>query len=736
MMRTELLNPKKVAEWREEYIRRINSPKYAAEIEKSKSGLELCDDLLKMYAVRETLKEFSIAYYVFDNPKVPDAEYDRLYQELLSLEKKHPDYITPDSPSQVVGAPLQASSFEKHTRTEPMLSLDNSLTIEAALEWYENTGIEEGIAEVKMDGLAVELHYHKRTLVRATTRGDGLIGEDVTENVKQVGGIPHVLDMSPYALVSGIEEDDNLTVRGEVYMPLESFEKYNADAAKSGIRVYANPRNGAAGAMRSKDPLEVAARKLHFAAYGATKHISLNDNPMYGEMMMMSHLKRLNFETVLHEQYKSAKELKAILVKWEKNRNNLGFEIDGVVLKLDLETQRNEVGSTSRAPKWATAYKFPPQEDMSKMVDTIYQVGRTGQVTPVGKIEPVTLAGVVVTSVTLHNSDEIERLGLHEGDTVIVRRSGDVIPQVMGVVESLRPEGAQPLHFPKRCPSCGTTLMRHVIDEKKGKYTVDMFCDNGWDCPAQKLRRMEMFVSRKAMNIDGLGEKTLEVFTRLGRICRPSELYTLGVKWVESLNFGPVESKNIIDAIHASRTSELYRLIYSLGIPEIGTSTAKVLAKQYGTLERLMVATMSELVTLDSVGDVIAKSIVEFFMDVENKNEALALDKVINYPVVSIEHEQPLKGNAYVITGSFAELNRNAVTERLEFLGAKVASGVSKKTVKVFAGANAGSKLAKAEKLKIPVGTEEDLVNFLMSYESITEQATVSDSPDATIKLK
>ncbi len=735
-MRTELLNPKKVADWLKEYERRIGSDKYASEIEESKAGLELCTDLLKMYAVRVTLKEFSIAYYVFDNPTVPDAEYDRLYQELLSLEMKHPDYITPDSPTQVVGAPLQTSSFEKHTRKEPMLSLDNSLTIDAALEWYANTSIDGGIAEVKMDGLAVELYYHKRTLVRATTRGDGLIGEDVTENVKQVGGIPHVLDMSPYALVSDLVEDDDLTVRGEVYMPLESFEKYNAEAAKAGIRVYANPRNGAAGAMRSKDPLEVAARKLRFAAYGSTKHISLNENPMYGEMMMMSHLERLNFETVLHEKYNSAKELKTILGKWEKNRNNLGFEIDGVVLKLDLETQRNEVGSTSRAPKWATAYKFPPQEDMSKMTDTVYQVGRTGQVTPVGKIDPVTLAGVVVTSVTLHNSAEIERLGLHEGDTVIVRRSGDVIPQVMGVVESLRPENAQPLHFPKRCPSCGTTLMPHVIDEKKKKYTVDMYCDNGWDCHAQKLRRMEMFVSRKAMNIDGLGEKTLEVFSRLGRIHRPSELYTLGVKWVEGLNFGPVESKNIISAIHASRTSELYRLIYSLGIPEIGISTAKVLAKQYGTLERLMAASMSELVTLDSVGSVIAKSIVEFFMDVENMNEALALDKVINYPVVSIEHEQPLKGNAYVITGSFAELNRGAVTERLEFLGAKVASGVSKKTVKVFAGANAGGKLAKAEKLKIPVGTEEDLVNFLMSYESITETHTVKDSPDATIKLK
>lgn len=736
MMRTDLLNIEKVTGWRDEYIQRIDNPLYATEIEKSKAGLELCNDLLKMHVVRETLKEFSIAYYVFDNPKVPDAEYDRLYQELLTLEKKHPDYITPDSPSQVVGAPMQASTFEKHTRTEPMLSLDNSLTTEAALEWYENTGIAEGIAEVKMDGLAVELHYHKRKLVRATTRGDGLIGEDVTENVKQVGGIPHVLDMSPYALVSGMEEEDDLTVRGEVYMPLESFEKYNVEAAKAGIRVYANPRNGAAGAMRSKDPLEVAARKLRFAAYGATKHITLNDSPMYGELMMMSHLERLNFETVLHEKYTNAEELKAILVKWEKNRNDLGFEIDGVVLKLDLETQRNEVGSTSRAPKWATAYKFPPQEDMSKMNDTIYQVGRTGQVTPVGKIDPVTLAGVVVTSVTLHNRDEIERLDLHEGDTVIVRRSGDVIPQVMGVVESLRPEGAQPLHFPKRCPSCGTTLMRRVIDEKKEKYTVDMFCDNGWNCPAQELRRMEMFVSRKAMNIDGLGEKTLEVFSRLGRIHRPSELYTLGEKWVEGLNFGPVESKNIINAIHASRTGELYRLIYSLGIPEIGTSTAKVLAKQYGTLERLMAASMSELVTLDSVGSVIAKSIVEFFMDAENMNEALALDKVINYPVVSTEHEQPLKGNAYVITGSFTELNRNAVTERLEFLGAKVASGVSKKTVKVFAGANAGSKLAKAEKLKIPVGTEEDLVNFLMSYESITETHAVKDSPDATIKLK
>ena len=719
MMRIELLNPKKANEWLKEYRSRIEDPKYASTIEENKAGLELCKDLLLMYTMRETLKQFSYEYYVFKAPTIPDAEYDRLFKELQDLEAKHPDYITPDSPTQLVGAPMKSSTFEKHTREEPMLSLDNSMSVEEALNWYRGIGDGLVMAEVKMDGLAVEVEYEKGNLVRATTRGDGYIGEDVTENMKQVEGVPHVLDMSAYALLEGAEAKDTLTVRGEVYMPLKSFEEYNKKAQASGIRVYANPRNGAAGAFRSKDPLEVAARRLHFAAYGASDQMSLGETTgeMYGEKMMLGHLKRLGFETVLHHEVSDEEELKSILTKWEKQRNDLGFEIDGVVLKVERESDRRKIGETSRAPKWATAYKFPPQEDLSRLQEVIYQVGRTGQVTPVAKIEPVTLGGVEVTSVTLHNRDEIERLGLFEGDSLIVRRSGDVIPQVMGVVEKLRIEDALPVFFPKRCPSCGTTLMPHVIDEKKKKYTVDVFCDNGWDCWAQKLRRLEMFVTRKAMNIDGLGEKTLEIFARLGHINRPSELYNLSKEWVESLNFGPVESKNIVDAIQASRKSELYRLIYSLGIPEIGTSTAKALARQYGTLDRLMGATMSELTTIDSVGNVVAKNIVEFFMDEDNKAEALALDGLIDYPVVEVQAEQPLKGQTFVVTGSFDNLNREKVTERLENLGAKVAKSVSKKTTKLFAGKNAGGKLKKAEGLGISVGTEEELTNLLQSFE-------------------
>lgn len=712
------INVKQAAEMHNEMLRRIEDPKYKAELEESKAKADFYSDLLRIFSLRNVIKQFNVEYYVFDNPSVPDAEYDRCMNELRGLEEKHPDYVTEDSPTQTVGAALKASTFEKHTRTEPMLSLDNSLTVDDAIKWYKGLGIEKGVAEVKMDGLAVELEYHKGVLVRATTRGDGLIGEDITENAKQVAAIPHVLDLSAYALVEGVEFKDDLTVRGEVYMPLKSFEEYNEAARVAGIRVYANPRNGAAGAMRSKDPLEVAARKLRFAAYSASNHISLTENELYGELMMLSHLRRLNFEPVLHEVYENEEDLRLILAKWEKERNSLGFEIDGVVLKIEREVDRKRIGFTSRAPRWATAYKFPPQEDMSGMNEVVFQVGRTGQVTPVGKINPITLAGVTVTSVTLHNKDEIERLGLHEGDTVIVRRSGDVIPQVMGVVESKRLPDAKPIYFPKRCPSCGTTLMPKVIDEAKGKYSVDMYCDNGWDCWAQKLRRLEMYVSRKAMDIDGLGEKTLEIFARLGHINRPSELYNLSKEWVESLNFGPVESKNIVEAIAASKTSTLPRLIYALGIPEVGTSTAKLLAARFGTLSRLMGASMSELKTVDTVGEVIAKSVVEFFMDNDNMQEALALDKIIDYPVIDHEKEQPLKGQTFVVTGSFSEMNREAVTERLEQLGGRVASSVSKKTTKVFAGANAGSKLAKANDLNIPVGTEEELLEFLISFES------------------
>lgn len=711
------INVKRTAEMYSEMLRRIEDPKYKSELEDNKTKADFYSDLLRIHTLRSAIKQFNVEYYVFDNPTIPDAEYDRCMNELRGLEEKHPDYVTEDSPTQTVGAPLKAPTFEKYTRTEPMLSLDNSLTVEDAIVWYKGLGIDKGVAEVKMDGLAVELDYHKGVLVRATTRGDGLIGEDITENAKQVAGIPHVLDLSAYALVEGVEFKDDLTVRGEVYMPLKSFEAYNEAARVAGIRVYANPRNGAAGAMRSKDPLEVAARKLRFAAYSATNHISLSENESYGELMMLSHLKRLNFEPVLHEVYENEEDLRLILAEWEKKRNSLGFEIDGVVLKIEREDDRKKIGFTSRAPRWATAYKFPPQEDMSKLNEVTYQVGRTGQVTPVGKIDPVALAGVTVTSVTLHNRDEIERLGLHENDTVIVRRSGDVIPQVMGVVESKRLPDTKPIHFPKRCPSCGTTLMPKVIDAEKKKYSVDMYCDNGWNCWSQKLRRLEMYVSRKAMNIDGLGEKTLEIFARLGHINRPSELYNLSKEWVESLNFGPVESKNIIDAIVASKTSTLPRLIYALGIPEVGTSTAKLLAARFGTLSRLMGASMSELKTVDTVGEAIAKSVVEFFMDSDNMQEALALDKIIDYPVVDHEKDQPLKGQSFVVTGSFSNMNREAVTARLEELGARVAGSVSKKTTKVFAGANAGSKLTKANKLGIPVGEEDELLEFLTSFE-------------------
>lgn len=711
------INVKRTAEMYSEMLRRIEDPKHKNELEDSKAKADFYSDLLRIYTLRSTIKQFNVEYYVFDKPTVPDAEYDRCMNELRGLEEKYPDYVTEDSPTQTVGAPPKASTFEKYTRTEPMLSLDNSLTVEDAIKWYMGLGIEKGVAEVKMDGLAVELEYHKGILVRATTRGDGLIGEDITENAKQVAAIPHVLDLSAYALVEGVEFKDDLTVRGEVYMPLKSFEAYNEAARIAGIRVYANPRNGAAGAMRSKDPLEVAARNLRFAAYSATNHVSLAENELYGELMMLSHLQRLNFEPVLHEVYENEEDLRLILAKWEKERNSLGFEIDGVVLKVEREVDRNKLGFTSRAPRWATAYKFPPQEDMSKLKEVVFQVGRTGQVTPVGKINPITLAGVTVTSVTLHNQDELERLDLHEGDTVIVRRSGDVIPQVMGVVESLREPDAKPIRFPKDCPSCGTGLMPKVIDAEKKKYSVDMYCDSGWECPSQVRRRLEMFVSRKAMNIDGLGEKTIECLVRMANIDRPSKLYSLNTNWLESLMFGPVESKNIIEAIEKSKSSTLPRLIYALGIPEVGTSTAKLLAARFGTLNRLMGASMSELKTVDTVGDVIAQSVVEFFMDSDNMNEALALDKLIDYPVIDHENDQPLKGQTFVVTGSFPDMNREAVTERLEKLGARVSKSVSKKTTKVFAGANAGSNLTKATNLGVPVGTAEELVEFLISFE-------------------
>ena len=678
---------------------------------------------LRAVELRTAIRDANIEYYVYDTPSVPDAEYDRMYAELVQIETDNTHLQVDDSPTKTVGA-LLPSTFNTVKREVPMLSLDNVFTPAEAVTWAGRSD-GEYLAQLKMDGLAVELVYHDGVLTQASTRGDGVEGEDVTENAKQISDIPHAINTTLKVL----------HVRGEIYMPLSSFEKHNMRAeTASKLKAFANPRNAAAGSMRSKDPLVVASRKLGFMAYG-----QLGLDTVTSEVESQKMLWALGFDVVVGRVVSGEEGINKLIRQYTKERNTLGYEIDGVVFKANKLEEQKRLGFVSRAPRWAVAYKFPPQEDMSKLERVEFQIGRTGQITPVAKIVPLSLGGTTISSVTVHNPDELNRLGIHENDTVVIRRAGDVIPQIVSVVEKLRVKDSVAIHYPKRCQSCGTTLEKRIsfgnldpikvkedpvqakqIGELMGVYSesVHLYCDGGWDCPAQMLARFEHFVSRDAMNIDGVGGKTAEVFIRLGHIARPYELYSLGLNFVKGLNFGDKESQNIIDSIAKSKQTTLPKLIYALGIPEVGRGTARNLAESFGTIEKFTEATYERLMSIKDIGKVVASSIVSYLSDVEQRIELeMLITHGVTYPEIKTDGPKPLLGDGYVISGTLAKLNRTSCENRLRELGATVSSGVSKKTTGLFIGSNAGSKLTKATKLGVPVLNEDDLENLLLQYE-------------------
>ncbi|AIR63286.1 NAD-dependent DNA ligase LigA [Cedecea neteri] len=660
--------------------------------------------------LRTTLRHHEYLYHVQDNPEIPDAEYDRLMRELRALEEAHPELITQDSPTQRVGAaPL--SEFTQVRHEVPMLSLDNVFD-EASylafnkrvLDRLKSSDALTFCCELKLDGLAVSLLYEDGILVRAATRGDGTTGENITSNVRTIRAIPLKLH--------GDNIPRRLEVRGEVFLPQAGFEKINEEARRTGGKVFANPRNAAAGSLRQLDPRITAKRPLTFFCYGV--------GLLEGGELPASHMARL-------QQFKAwglpvsdrirlcntPEEVLAFYHQVEADRPTLGFDIDGVVIKVDSLALQETLGFVARAPRWAVAFKFPAQEQMTTVRDVEFQVGRTGAITPVARLEPVQVAGVLVSNATLHNADEIERLGLRIGDRVVIRRAGDVIPQVVGVVESERPEDTQEIIFPTQCPVCGSDVER-VEGEAVAR------CTGGLICGAQRKEALKHFVSRRALDVDGMGDKIIDQLVEKEYVHTPADLFKLTAGKLTGLDrMGPKSAQNVVDALEKAKETTFARFLYALGIREVGEATAAGLAAHFGTLDALISASIEELQKVPDVGIVVATHTFNFFAEESNRDviRQLTEEAGVHWPapvvVKAEEIDSPFAGKTVVLTGSLSILSRDEAKDRLTALGAKVAGSVSKKTDLVIAGEAAGSKLVKAQELGIQVIDEAEMIRLL-----------------------
>ncbi|TPG63301.1 NAD-dependent DNA ligase LigA [Ewingella americana] len=661
--------------------------------------------------LRTQLRHHEYQYHVLDTPEVPDAEYDRLMRELRELETAYPELITADSPTQRVGA-APISAFEQVKHQVPMLSLDNVFDDESYLAFYKR--VQDRLkttepltfcCELKLDGLAVSLLYENGELVQAATRGDGTTGENITANVRTIRAIPLRLH--------GDNIPARLEVRGEVFMPQPGFEALNEEARRTGGKVFANPRNAAAGSLRQLDPRITAKRPLTFFCYGV--------GVLEGGDLPRSHIARLH-------QFKAwglpvsdrvrlctgSDEVLAFYRQVEADRATLGFDIDGVVVKIDSLDIQETLGFVARAPRWATAFKFPAQEQITRVKDVEFQVGRTGAITPVARLEPVLVAGVMVSNATLHNADEIERLGLRIGDTVIVRRAGDVIPQVVGVVLAERPENAREVLFPTHCPVCNSDVER-VEGEAVAR------CTGGLICGAQRKEALKHFVSRRALDVDGMGDKIIDQLVEKEYVKNPADLFRLTAGKLTGLDrMGPKSAQNVVSALEKAKQTTLARFLYALGIREVGEATAANLAAHYGSIDALRAADVESLKSVPEVGDVVAKHVVNFLSEAHNQqviDELLSPEINIHWPEVQVivpeEIDSPFAGKTVVLTGSLTVLSRDEAKDRLTALGAKVSGSVSKKTDLVIAGEAAGSKLVKAQELGIEVIDEAEMIRLL-----------------------
>ena len=660
--------------------------------------------------LRERIRYHLHRYHVLDDPEIADADFDVLFERLVNLEKEHPHLVTPDSPTQRVGAEPSAR-FAAVAHELPMLSLDKCASEEEFIDWENRcrtrVGYEgelEFTCEPKIDGVAVSLIYEDGVLVRGATRGDGSNGEDITANVRTVSAIPLRLLGDSYPAM--------LEVRGEIYMPLDGFRAFNEVAASTGERLLVNPRNAAAGSLRQLDPRLTASRPLSMYCYSAGLRGDWEPDTQW---QALGAFKRWGLR--VNERAACVVGVEACLGYVRRllgDRSNLGYDVDGVVVKVNDFAMQNALGNVTRRPRWAVAYKYPAEAATTVLNGVEFQVGRTGAITPVAKLEPVFVGGATVSNATLHNMDEVERLDLRLGDTVMVHRAGDVIPQVTQVVEAKRPKAARRVVMPQRCPACDTPIERPE-DEAVAR------CPAGLTCPAQRKESLKHFASRLAMDIEGLGDKLVEQLVEQGMVKDPADLYGLDADAVKSLaRMGPKSARNLIDALNASKHTTFARFIYALGIREVGETTAANLANHFRALDALSRASEEALNEVSDVGPIVASRIRNFFDDEHNRGVMRRLiEHGINWPTPAKPAKAPLVGETWVLTGTLAAMTRNEAKARLVKLGAKVAGSVSASTTRVVAGPGAGSKAEKAEQLAIPLLDETEFVALLGEHETI-----------------
>ena len=661
----------------------------------------------EILSLREQLNQHNYQYYVLDDPSVADVEYDVMLRRLQELETAHPEFVRPDSPTQRVGAqPLPEFSQVQHE--VPMLSLANAFNGEELAEFdrrvSDRLAAQEPLdyaCEPKLDGIAVSLLYRDGQLVQGATRGDGRTGEDITHNVRTIPSIPLQLRGSGYPEI--------LEVRGEVYMPRDGFEAMNEQARASGDKVFVNPRNAAAGSLRQLDAAITAKRPLQMCCYSVGQ-VQGGDLPERHSLILQRLGEwglRINAESAV---VSGVEQCEAYYERLAQRRDALPYDIDGIVFKVDSIEQQQQLGFVSRAPRWAIARKFPAQEQQTQLLDVEFQVGRTGAITPVARLEPVFVGGVTVSNATLHNQDEIERLQVRIGDTVVVRRAGDVIPKVVSVVLSQRPADARDIVFPVSCPVCASALEREP-DEAVTR------CTGGLICAAQQKQAIRHFASRRALDIEGLGDKLVDQVVDAGLVQSVADLFVLSLEqWAGLERMAEKSAANVLDALARAASTTLPRFIYALGIREVGEATALALAQHFGSWEALAAASEEQWLDVADVGPVVADHLRQFFDSEDNMALVARLrDAGVSWPDMAVGDagELPLTGQVWVVTGTLESLSRDQAKIALQALGAKVAGSVSARTTQLVAGPGAGSKLSRAEELGVPVMDEAALLALL-----------------------
>ena len=642
------------------------------------------------------LTEAGYRYYVLDDPDMPDYEYDRLLRELEELEKAYPQYARTDSPTQRVGGEA-LSKFREVTHPVPLMSLQDVFSMEELADFLEKTQDGREVAfsvEPKIDGLSVALEYENGHFVRGATRGDGNVGEDVTENLKTIRSIPMTIENAPPRLI----------VRGEVYMPKKSFQKLNEAQEAAGKALFANPRNAAAGSLRQLDPKIAAKRGLDILVF----NVQLAEGVFFtSHSQSLEYLKSLRFKVIPYRLLSSVKEIQQEVEAINDRREQFAFDIDGAVVKLDDLSLRERLGSTAKFPRWAAAYKYPPEIRETVVEDIQVQVGRTGVLTPKAVVRPVRLAGTTVTNATLHNQDFISQRDIRIGDTVRIRKAGEIIPEILDVTFSKRPGGTVPYFLPERCPVCGAPVER----DENGAF---LRC-TGAECPAQLSRNISHFVSRDAMDIEGLGSAIVEALIEKGLVRSPADIYYLTLEEISGLwKAGTTAAKKLLAAIEDSKMRDFGRLIYALGIRQVGVKTGKVLSSHFGTMDALMQASQEDLTQVPDVGEITAVSIYEWFRQEQSIHLIRRLREAgVNFACTRTVTDTRFAGKTIVLTGALSRFTREEATEKIELFGGKAAGSVSKKTSFVVAGENAGSKERKARELGIPVLTEDEFLEML-----------------------